>query len=117
MDDLKLKPYHESCIDSLVLLESGLKEGQNKKTNWPFFVRFRIGLEIILNEIKRTIVLDEHVPGLIEKLQDFFKSFEERNVISNNLIGIEEEVEIERINRYFETTIENVSDRISQNKQ
>lgn len=108
------KPFHESCIDSLDLLERTLLEIHGIKVHSDIFIiRFRIGLGLLLGQINRTTIPAKHLVSTIEKIKTFQQGFYERHEETiTRATAISDLDEKECMDEYFTETIQNLTERL-----
>ena len=113
MDNDVLLPFHKSFIRSIKRLDENLKDLLG--VNNVFIVRFRIEVIPLLALAKITIIPHEHLAQTIDDLKTFYQGFELRYDRTKPELGNKEERDA--IDLIFFTTIKNLSDRLSQDKE
>lgn len=113
MPQKDLKPFHESCIDSLQIIENALLNQRKKIGPVKFIVRYREKAELFLDEISRTIIPPEHLMATMIKLNNSSRLFLENHqgdIISAS--SLTEKREDKLIYEAFESTIQNLAERM-----
>lgn len=115
MTKSELKPFHESCIDCLNLLEESLL-GDPQFSGNPvvFVIRYSIVVEFLLGQINRTVIPEKHLPQTIESLKAFLQGFIERHESAMINAAFLAGYDVGKfLNESFTASIQNLTERLN----
>lgn len=109
METKILMPFHESCIQSLSLVEKNLLEIISPGIGDIFICRFRMEIKPLLELIKITAIPEKHLTQVIEGIKSFYQGFESR--YDRAVRGFRNKEERRAIDSYFADTINTLERR------